>query len=998
MNKSFFLTTSGSSKKAECSISVDVSPHFLPPSLPYASPTTMESDDQYDEFGNYIGDAADSESDNESLQNGEDHILDNGEVIDDMLDSDDEGTNNGALVKTDNLLDAFEAAETIFVDQTSTGTDQPVIKPIVTTKTLEYKCIDDELPQTTYPKDYLVSLGHSQPERIRNVAVVGGLHVGKTSLIDLLVMETHPEVRPSRRNEQNGKPTRYLDTHNLEHERGISMRSSPLSLLLQDLRYRSHPINLIDCPGHPDFQEELELALGVVEGAILVIDVLEGVTGRDKRIVSNLIKKNLPFVVVLNKFDRLILELRLPSTDFHLKIKHTLDDLNSCIYDNEYSFSYTHNKLISPLMNNVVFASYNLRTTFTLKTWVRLYENTGGLPNVETSKFEKLLWGNISYTNGKFAKLSSSDWTSTFTSFIVEPIYKLVTHSLVSESSDNSLSELLWDNFGVSLPKSAYKEDPQALLRTVFSNIFKDLRDLVQAIVDTVKSPLTVNMNQKNVHVSLTDYVVAEVFSVRLDSERNSYQSFARVYQGEIRIGDKIYVLSGENDMRIEKISALHLCGGRYNVRVDLAAAGSIVMILGLEDSVSKSASLYGAMCPSQERVRFHRLQNDASSVYKVAVECEHPAELPRLVQGLLSLSKIYPAASIKLEESGEYTILGTGELFLDCFLHDLRYLTPDYLSIKVSDAMVRFSETCEERSVTKLSSYSASKQNQISIIAEPVRDSKLSAAIANGRISLSQPQRETAKILRQEFKWDALAARSLWCMGPRGQQFPSILLDDSLEGETDKERLLEARPAIVSGFDLAVNEGPLCGEAIRDTKFKILDAVLNSKGLSSSSQIIPMTRNAVHIGLLTAGPRLLEPMYKVFITCTYNCLSAVHTLLDKRRGWAVHERAIVATKMYELEGYVPVIESVGLDVDIRLATQGQAFCTMEFCRWDVTPGDPLDKECHLPAMKPVPRASLARDFVTKTRKRKGLGGEPNLQKYIDPELFLKLQESGIVL
>lgn len=958
----------------------------------------MEGDDQYDEFGNYIGDIAESDSDNDSVHNEEGHNSDNGEVIDEILDSDEEDTNTRALTTTDNLLDAFEAAETIFVDPTNTGADEPVIKPIVASKTLEYKFVDDELPQTTYSKDYLVSLCQSQLDRVRNVAVVGGLHVGKTSLIDLLVMETHPQVRPSKRNEQKCKPMRYLDTHKLENERGISIRPSTLSLLLQDLRFRSHPVNLIDCPGHPDFQVESELALGIVEGAVLVIDALEGVTGRDKRIVTELLKRNLPFVVVINKFDRLILELRLPSKDFHLKIKHTLDDLNSCIYHNEYSFSYTHNKLISPLMNNVVFASYNLRTCFTLKTWVRLYENNGGLPNIDSSKFEKLLWGNICYENGKFSKLSTPDSTSTFTTFIVEPIYKLVTHSLVSESTNSTLSELLWDNFGVSLPKSAYKNDPQTLLRDVFSHIFKDLFDLVQAIVDTLESPLSFDMKQKNIIPSLTDYLVAEVFSVRFNSEQNVYQCFARILQGAIKTGDSVHVLSGENDKKIEKISALHLCCGRYNISIDIAMAGSIVMILGLGDTVSKTASLYGTTSPSNERLRIHRVQNDGSSVYKVAVECEHPAELPRLVKGLSSLSKVYPSASIKLEESGEYTILGTGELLLDCFLHDLRYLTQDYLSIKVSDPMVRFSETCEERSVTKLSSLSTSKQNQISIIAEPVNDAKLSAAIANGHISLAQPQKITAKILRQDFEWDALAARSLWCIGPKGQQFPSILLDDSLEGETDKESLSQARAAIVSGFDLAVNEGPLCGEAIRDTKFKILDAVLNSKGHSSSSQIIPMTRNAVHIGLLTAGPRLLEPMYKVFITCTFNCLSAMHTILDKRRGWAVHERAIVATKMYEIEGYVPVIDSIGLDVDIRLATQGQAFCIMEFCRWDVTPGDPLDKECHLPAMKPVPRASLARDFVTKTRKRKGLGGEPNLQKYIDPELFTKLKESGIIL
>ena len=202
----------------------------------------------------------------------------------------------------------------------------------------------------------------------------------------------------------------------------------------------------------------------------------------------------------------------------------------------------------------------------------------------------------------------------------------------------------------------------------------------------------------------------------------------------------------------------------------------------------------------------------------------------------------------------------------------------------------------------------------------------------------------------------------------------------------------------IITGFKLGINEGPLCNEPIRNCKFKILDAVLSgSKIQSSGSQIIPMTRNAVHTGFLTASPRLMEPVYRVSVTCTYNSIQAVLILLGKRRGWIVDEYPIPATKLYEIEGFVPVIDSVGLDTDMRLQTQGQAMCYLDFAKWDTVPGDPLDRDCHLPQMKPVPRQSMARDFVLKTRRRKGLSGEPNLQKYLDPELYLRLKNSGII-
>lgn len=958
----------------------------------------MDSDDQYDEFGNYIGDAVGSDSDLDHVSVGSkpDADLD---IIEDLDDSDGETTaHNGTLIKPEDNLDGFLTAETIYVDATATGKDEPVIKPTTSVKTLEYTITDNELPETTYSKDYLVELAKTQPERIRNVAFVGGLHTGKTSFLDTIVMEVHPQIRPSKRDDQNGKPVRYLSTHKLENERGISIRNSVLSILLQDLRHRSHPVNFVDCPGHPDFQDEMDAALRVVEGAVLVLDAVEGLTGRDKRIVTELIKNDLPFVVVLNKFDRLIMELRLPPRDFYMKMKHVLDDLNSFIHHNEYIFSYTHDKLISPLKNNVVFASHNLRTSFSLSTWSKLYERTGQIPNVDISKLEKLLWGKYTFKDGKFSKSTSSSAPSTFELFIVEPLYKLVTYALVSEPSDNTLATILWEHYKVTLPKSTYKKDPQTLLREVFSAVFIDLADFTQALVLTLPPPTNACLQKKKAILETNDtYLIAEVFGVRLVPGLNESLFLTRIIQGTLRVGDKVHVYTGQDAKKTGTVSALKICSGRYNILVNEVSLGSVVLISGLDESISNCASLLGMSCPIENLGKFHNVNNGSKSVYKVAVECEHPSELPRLVRGLQTLARTYSGAIVKLEDSGEYTILGTGELFLDCFLHDLRYLSNDYLSIKVSDTMVKFSETCDERSVTKLSATSASSQNQISVIAEPIKDQKLTRAIEMGHINLSQPKKTTSKILREEFEWDALAARSLWCIGPKGLQFPSILLDDSLEGDTDKERLLKAKDSITAGFELGVNEGPLCGEGIRDTKFKILDAVLNRTGLSSSSQIIPMTRNAVHIGLLTASPRLLEPVYKVFTTCTHNCLTAIHTLLDKRRGWAVQERAIVGTKMYEIEAYVPVIDSVGFDVDVKIATQGQAFCTMEFCRWDVVPGDPLDKDCFLPPMKPVPRASLARDFVMKTRKRKGLGGEPNLQKYIDPELFTKLRESGLV-
>lgn len=968
----------------------------------------MDSDDEYDEFGNYLGNDIGSHSDGSENGAPEDEFDEemDGNAEDDVEMESVEKTEEKSLVKGDSLAETFGDAKTILVDPLQQGKDEPIIKTVEDTKLhAEYDVDNDNLPEVTYSREYFAQLCKELPERIRNVAFVGNLHTGKTSLIDLLVQQTHIGISAAKKELQEFKPLRYLDTHNLESKRGITIGAKFVSLLALDSKDRSHVFNLADTPGHPDFQDEIETTLSIVEGAVLVIDVLEGFTKRDKRILAALIRKNLPFVVVLNKFDRLILELRLPPSDFYHKVRYILDDINAFVYHHEYIATYTHEKLVSPLKNNVVFSSTSLQTCFTLLTFAEIYIRKHGA-GVDSHQLEKLLWGDFYWDKKarRFAKLIAGDTHKrTFEEFVLDPLYKLVSYTLTSEPDGMRLASLLWDNFGVSLPKSSRGQDPQTLLREVFTLVFDSTADFASLVVTTLPDPSSTvrsKLLSKGLQLEAFDKndLIGEVLKLVTTTDNKSHYAVVRVFQGQLTIGTKLRVVQGlDTDTHIVEVKELFIPGGRYKVAVDEAFAGCVAIVGGISAPIEKIASVYGANIDSNALKPIHYSRSGEKSVYKVAVEPEHPLELPKLVDGFARLSKSYLSAVIHTEENGEHVLLAPGELYLDCFLHDLRHIFPDYLSIKVSDPMAKFSETCSERSVTKITTYGFNKKSLLSITAEPMKDKNLSRAIEAGEISLSQPQKTTAKVLRNEYGWDALAARSLWCFGPDDMTAPSMLLDDTLEGETSKQQLLECKDLICAGFKLAVNEGPLCDEPIRNTKFKILDAVLNGSGTSSSSHFIPITRNAVHTGFLTASPKLMEPTYRVSVICTYKSCEAVQTILAKRRGWTISETPVPATPLYEIEGYVPVIDSIGLDSDLRLYTQGQAMGMLEFARWDIVPGDPLDQDCVLPALKPVPRNSLARDFVMKTRRRKGLSGEPNLQRYLDADLYTRLRDSGVI-
>lgn len=163
------------------------------------------------------------------------------------------------------------------------------------------------------------------PQGIRNVTVAGHLHHGKTSLMDMLVFETHqltwdadepvslpwtplagPEslylyppqysrFRPflpfpsSYLSTQN--QVRYTDTHTLSRSRGISVKSSPMSLILQDSRGKSFLTNLIDTPGHVNFVDEVASGMRLSDGLVLVVDVVEG--------VSSSSHSNVPFRAII---------------------------------------------------------------------------------------------------------------------------------------------------------------------------------------------------------------------------------------------------------------------------------------------------------------------------------------------------------------------------------------------------------------------------------------------------------------------------------------------------------------------------------------------------------------------------------------------------------------------------------------------------------------------------------------------------------------------------
>lgn len=161
----------------------------------------------------------------------------------------------------------------------------------------------------------------------------------------------------------------------------------------------------------------------------------------------------------------------------------------------------------------------------------------------------------------------------------------------------------------------------------------------------------------------------------------------------------------------------------------------------------------------------------------------------------------------------------------------------------------------------------------------------------------------------------------------------------------------------------------------MRNVKFRVIDAMLSESAAESApGQVIPTARRAFYSAFLTANPRMMEPVYFTEIHCTTKeSIEAVFAVLAKRRGAVQNDVPKIGTPHYIIKALIPCIEALGFETDLRVHTVGQAFCLSTFDHWQTLPGDPLDKSIILRPLEVLEPHELAREFMIKTRRRKGL-------------------------
>lgn len=133
----------------------------------------------------------------------------------------------------------------------------------------------------------------TDPQKIRNIAIIAHVDHGKTTLVDHLIKQ----AGTFRENQQVEE--RLMDSMDLERERGITIAAKNASFQYKDVK-----INIVDTPGHSDFGGEVERTLNMVDGAILLVDASEGPLPQTRFVLRKALEQNIKVLVCINKIDR----------------------------------------------------------------------------------------------------------------------------------------------------------------------------------------------------------------------------------------------------------------------------------------------------------------------------------------------------------------------------------------------------------------------------------------------------------------------------------------------------------------------------------------------------------------------------------------------------------------------------------------------------------------------------------------------------------------------
>ncbi|KAK7604030.1 hypothetical protein V9T40_004303 [Parthenolecanium corni] len=339
---------------------------------------------------------------------------------------------------------------------------------------------------------------------IRNICIMAHVDHGKTTLADSLIASNG--IISAR---LAGK-LKYMDSRKDEQERGITMKSSSISLYHK--KDQEYLINLIDSPGHVDFSLEVSTAVRLCDGTLIVVDVVEGVCPQTRAVLKHAWAEKIKPLLVLNKLDRLIVEMEMSPLDAYIQLSQVLEQVNSVMgelfctdvmekqetieRDTELDVfsdwgsgleeADDSNLYFSPEQGNVIFASAVDGWGFTIHNFAEILAKKLGF---NKNVLLKTLWGNY-YLNTKTKRVMRGAQENAkkplFVQLILENIWRFYETIVTHKDKEKTIS--MAESLNIDVTRLRFG-DANTVLRTVFGRWMPLSSTILDSICEKLPPP-----------------------------------------------------------------------------------------------------------------------------------------------------------------------------------------------------------------------------------------------------------------------------------------------------------------------------------------------------------------------------------------------------------------------------------------------------------------------------------------------------------------------------
>jgi len=203
----------------------------------------------------------------------------------------------------------------------------------------------------------------TQTERIRNISIIAHVDHGKTTLCDSLL------AKAGLISQEDAGDKHAIALRQQEKERQITIKSTGISLPFEKDE-KQYIINLVDSPGHVDFSSEVTAALRITDGALVVVDCVEGICVQTETVTRQALAERIKPVLHINKVDRGIDGLKLTGEALYQKFNQLVESFNALLAT--YQDETLGEVVLDPRKGSVSFGSGKQGWAFTLPQFARI--------------------------------------------------------------------------------------------------------------------------------------------------------------------------------------------------------------------------------------------------------------------------------------------------------------------------------------------------------------------------------------------------------------------------------------------------------------------------------------------------------------------------------------------------------------------------------------------------------------------------------------------------